>query len=166
MFSTHLCSSQPVKSHLSTIQLGIVLLHYCLVGSNKHSYFTRSSTELACFYIGISRLCTHIMLKSFVSNLNSTISAFFFFFHNVKELFVSFNITKLQHFFLFCKFLMLKIVSLKRFELLRYLSSLQPLLQCVYQFHHKELHLIIPKIMFKLWARCLYIILWKSTEDF
>ena len=49
-------------------------------------------------------------------------------FHNVKELFVSFNITKLQHFFLFCKFLMLKIVSLKRFELLRYLSSLQPLL--------------------------------------
>lgn len=48
--------------------------------------------------------------------------------HNVKELFVSFNITKLQLYFDIYNFLMLKIVSLKRFELLRYLSSLQPLL--------------------------------------
>ena len=145
MFSTHLCSPQPVKSHLSTIQLGIVLLHYGLVGSDKHSYFTRSSTELACFYIGISRLCTHIMLKSFVSNLNSTISAFFSSFTMSKNSFF-FNNTKLHHFYYLCKFQMLKIVSLKRFELLHYLLSLQPLLQCVYRFHHKEIHLIIPKI--------------------
>ena len=146
MFSTHLCSPQPVKSHLSTIQLGIILLHYCLVGSNKHSHFTRSSTELACFYIGISRLCTHIMLKSFVSNLNSTISAFFPSFTMSKNSLSLNNITKLQLYFDIYNFLMLKIVSLKRFELLRYLSSLQPLLQCVYQFHHKEIHLIISKI--------------------
>ena len=144
MFSTHLCSPQPVKSHLSTIQLGIVLLHYCLVGSNKHSYFTRSSTELACFYIGISRLCTHIMLKSFVSTIPPCRHIFNS--PQCQRTLCFINTAKLQRIFGTCNFLMLKIVSLKRFELLRYLSSLQPLLQCVYQFHHKELHFIIPKI--------------------
>ena len=46
-------------------------------------------------------------------------------------------VAKIQPFFETSKSFLLKIVSLKRFELLRYLS-LQPLLQRVYQFRHKE----------------------------